>query len=126
MKKLESFEIELIGEWVREGGQVRANEACDRIHWLVTEVLTQVGVDKGSGGWDKLFRDPADGRYWLLTYPHSEMHGGGPPALKQLSITDQDLDQRFISPSDWKKQMEKSMESRHIRLLSEKDPPSAE
>jgi hypothetical protein len=36
--------------------------------------------------WTQLFRDPSDGRLWELSYPQSEMHGGGPP--------------RFISPQE--------------------------
>jgi len=29
-------------------------------------------------GWDVLYLDPADGRYWERILPSSEMHGGGP------------------------------------------------
>jgi hypothetical protein len=31
--------------------------------------------------WEKLYRDPASGAYWLMTYPQGEKHGGGPPRL---------------------------------------------
>jgi len=48
--------------------------------------LEKVGHD--IGGWDKLYRDPATGALWQLTYPHSEMHGGGPRHLAAISIAD--------------------------------------
>ncbi len=34
--------------------------------------------------WTILYQDPNDGRYWELTYPQSELHGGGPPLLSLL------------------------------------------
>lgn len=39
-------------------------------------------------GWTILYLDPLDSRYWELSYPHSERHGGGPPLLKCLSSAD--------------------------------------
>jgi hypothetical protein len=39
-----------------------------------------------SGGWDVLYRDPRDGRFWELTYPHGDVQGGGPPRLHLLSV----------------------------------------
>jgi len=45
--------------------------------------LREIGRD--AGGWDILYRDPQDGRYWELIYPRSHMHGGGPPELRCLT-----------------------------------------
>jgi hypothetical protein len=59
------------------------DEACRRIRSLVDTELQQVAT--ASNGWEKLYRDPKDARYWEWFYPHSEMHGGGPPALRVLS-----------------------------------------
>jgi hypothetical protein len=36
-------------------------------------------------GWTKLFIDKIDGRYWELTHPHGDWHGGGPPTLTCVS-----------------------------------------
>jgi hypothetical protein len=36
-------------------------------------------------GWNALYRDPNDCRYWELTYPEGELHGGGPPQLRCLT-----------------------------------------
>ena len=81
MKKISPDEKAMLGSVMREGKMLIDREACLRINWLASEVLENVGVGKESGGWEKLYRDPADGRYWLLTYPHGEMQGGGPPLL---------------------------------------------
>jgi len=56
------------------------NAVCDRIELLVSQHLTKVA----GGGWETLYQDPDDGRYWELTYPQGEMHGGGPPRLTYL------------------------------------------
>jgi len=42
-------------------------------------------VARDSSGWDSLYVDPSDNRFWELTYPESASHGGGPPHLKCLS-----------------------------------------
>jgi hypothetical protein len=80
MNKLEPNETDLLGAWVMKDGKVVGDEICQRIDWLTAYRLTRVG----GGGWETLFQDPTDGRYWERTYPHGEMHGGGPPRLTFL------------------------------------------
>ncbi|MEW6301915.1 MAG: Imm27 family immunity protein [Verrucomicrobiota bacterium] len=63
-----------------------------RIQQLVSQHLQRVGT--ADGGWSVLFRDPMDGRYWELTYPRSEMHGGGPARLAE--IAQQQAMQRYV------------------------------
>jgi hypothetical protein len=29
--------------------------------------------------WEVIHRSPESGEFWLETFPHSELHGGGPP-----------------------------------------------
>lgn len=53
---------------------------------LTRAYLTKVAVSEAFGGWETLYQDPADLRFWELTYPHGEMHGGGPPTLKSLTV----------------------------------------
>ena len=48
--------------------------------------LQKVGHD--SSGWETLYRDPATGDLWEVTYPYSEMHGGGPRRLQAISLAD--------------------------------------
>lgn len=57
-----------------------------RIHVLTRSHLAEVARD--ASGWNVLYRDPLDGRYWEMTYPHGEMHGGGPPRLLCLALDD--------------------------------------
>lgn len=63
------------------GGRMVADSVCDRIERLVVKHLKEVATT----GWDTLYRDPQDGRYWELLYLHSGMHGGGPPSLVQVA-----------------------------------------
>lgn len=81
--RLRPEETDLLGEWKVTGGVVVADATCKRIETLVEQILQKVAVDKS--GWDTLYRDSEDGRYWELTYPHSSWHGGGPPRLTCLT-----------------------------------------
>jgi hypothetical protein len=83
--KLQSSEVELVGKWIVVNNKIRADETCERIQWLTTHHLRNVATSEQSGGWDMLFQDPDDGRFWERTYPQSEMQGGGPPRLSVLS-----------------------------------------
>lgn len=121
MKKLQPEETELIGEWVSGPHGVRGNEACDRIQWLIAGVIRYVGVDEKSGGWDKLYKDPDDGRYWLLSYPKSYMHGGGPPSLRCLRLSETEVKNKFVSAEEWKFRMDKFMRDRNIQFITSKD-----
>ena len=85
MKRLQSNEIQLIGSWTYQGDRVTGDDVCERIEWLTSHVLEQVAVSREYGAWETLFRDPQDGRFWERTYPQSEMQGGGPPILSNLS-----------------------------------------
>jgi hypothetical protein len=122
MKKISPEETELLGSAARDGKMSIDREACSRINWLVSEVLTNAGVGKDSGGWERLYRDPADGRYWLLTYPHGEMQGGGPPALKNLSLSEREVKDKFFSPAEWAAHTEQFMRDRNIKFISPKKP----
>jgi hypothetical protein len=83
--KLNPQEAELVGRWIIEGGETRADPTCERIEWLTDNHLRRIAVSNKSGAWETLFQDPDDGPYWERTYPKSEMHGGGPPVLRRLS-----------------------------------------
>jgi hypothetical protein len=79
-------EYEIVGGWIKSGDRIVGDKACERVHRFTEDgYLAKLGTD--SSGWETLFRDPNDGRYWERTYPHSEMHGGGPPALLNLTET---------------------------------------
>src|SRR5438093_12221683 len=84
MAELESEEVDLCGNWlVQKDRSVIGDATEQRIQWLTTEKLDASQMI--SSGWETLYRDPRDGRLWELTYPQSEMHGGGPRRLHVLS-----------------------------------------
>jgi len=66
--------------------EAREGESSDdvdrRIFWLVRHSLRACAM--ANGGWDQLYVDPRDGRYWELTFPHGSLHGGGPRRLSYL------------------------------------------
>jgi Immunity protein 27 len=80
-------ETDLVGKWCKDGNRVVADEVELRIGELIAHELKKVAVNPDSGAWEVLFRDTHDGRYWELTYPQGEMHGGGPRRLTSLSPT---------------------------------------
>lgn len=81
--KLKKEEIILVGSWKMSGDKVVADEICKRIEILVDTYLRKVAIDKT--GWEMLYQDPNDNRYWLLTYPNSDWQNGGPPTLKVIT-----------------------------------------
>ena len=77
-------EVDLRGNWIVQKDRAVVGDAMEqRIEWLTTQKLERIAND--SSGWDILYRDPRDGRLWELTYPRSEMHGGGPRRLCIIS-----------------------------------------
>lgn len=83
---LKNNESKLVGQWIFENGEMRGDVVTERIDWLVHNHLKKAG--NTNNGWDILYVDPDDGRMWELTYPESELHGGGPPTLELISPND--------------------------------------
>jgi hypothetical protein len=63
----------------------------------MVEIMTETEIDAALAGlkklghdqssWDTLYRDPATGKLWEVTYPESQRHGGGPtPVERDLVI----------------------------------------
>jgi len=74
----------ITGAWVTSRPTVVDDAACHRIDALISSYLQKVAVDPT--GWETLYRDPRDLRLWEHTYPHGEMHGGGPPQLRVMEL----------------------------------------
>ena len=70
----------LVGGWVEREGRQTLDDVDRRIFWLVSRRLVARG--QASGGWDQLYEDPRDGRFWELTFPEGSLHGGGPRRLE--------------------------------------------
>jgi hypothetical protein len=77
-------ETKLLGQWLFENGSMQKDATTIRIESLLENYLKLVA--RNSSGWDALFSDPNDGRFWELTFPFSEMQGGGPPCLTAISL----------------------------------------
>ena|SRR5579862_2303945 len=78
-----STEETLLGRWIVVNGRIVDDETEQRINRLLESSLERIAAT--SGRWDILYRDRRDGRLWELTYPHGEMHGGGPKQLRRLT-----------------------------------------
>lgn len=91
-------ETEIRGAWLDRGGRVEADQNCRRIEHLVHVYLKEVGRD--GSGWDILYVDPADGRYWELVYPESQLQGGGPPLLAHIATPEARLKYALPSSTD--------------------------
>ena len=83
MNRLLPQETRLVGEFIQVDDRVVADEVCAQIDRLIETYLQRIKVHES--GWEVLFRDPHDARYWELTYSQGEMQGGGPPSLICLS-----------------------------------------
>jgi hypothetical protein len=79
-RDLGADERQLTGSWVAPQGSTVHDEVDRRILWLVSRRLAARGV--ANGGWDQLYQDPRDGRFWELTFPQGSLHGGGPRRLE--------------------------------------------
>lgn len=82
--KLKPDEIELHGKWKLIGTSIKADTTSKRIERLISTYLIE--IDEDESGWNKLYQDPDDKRYWELSYPESEIYGGGAPLLKRISL----------------------------------------
>ena len=81
--KISAEEREIEGTFKLVNGRVEDDASCSRIDELTQHYLHEVGRDQS--GWDVLFIDPADQRYWELTYSSSGSHGGDAPRLICIS-----------------------------------------
>lgn len=82
--RLRANETALSGESFLLDGKVVSDATWQRIDWLVQHHLLKVA--ESTSGWEAVYRDPNDGRYWERTYPQSDTHGGGPPRLRTITL----------------------------------------
>ena len=77
---------EIIGRWVETSSGLIADEACTLIDDMLARYLSHVADHPRERGWRTLFRDRRDGRLWERVYPQCELHGGGPPLLRCITL----------------------------------------
>lgn len=80
----------LADHWVVRGSKVSAEGDAAKIDALLSADLIKLST--ADGGWRTLYRHRRTGGLWELSYPQSEMHGGGPRRLRQLAL---------LVPEDW-------------------------
>jgi len=85
------FENQLIGKWIYDNGEIKKDEITLRIEWLISNYLQKIATDET--GWSVLYLNPNDNKFWELTYPQSEIHGGGPPSL--ICITEDEAKEKY-------------------------------
>ncbi|WP_061235291.1 Imm27 family immunity protein [Leptospira weilii] len=83
IKKLLPSEKEIIGSQITDDSGTQHDSNISRVIYLIENYLIKIKTD--SSGWNTLYQDPEDGRYWEATYLDSDMHGGGPISLVALS-----------------------------------------
>jgi hypothetical protein len=44
-----------------------------------------IKITTDESGWEVLYKEKFSNKYWVLTYPNSETHGGGVPLVSPLS-----------------------------------------
>ena len=69
---------EIIGKWILKNNQVVGDSNCELIDSMIKNELEKVGTSED--GWNILYKS-RDGKTWELSYPESDLHGGGPPKL---------------------------------------------
>jgi len=76
-------EAYIIGKWILEDGKVVADDNCKRIEYLIHHYFRKVKTSPD--GWFAIYQDPDTSFYWELSYPQSEVQGGGPPRLYRIN-----------------------------------------
>src|SRR4051812_31910696 len=99
-------ETRLVGQWLFAGQVSKPDGVTERIDSLVRDSLVRIASDKS--GWDTLYRDPSDGRFWELLYLQSDRHGGGPPSL--VVIAQSDAEQKYGAGVPSNKSLERTRE----------------
>jgi hypothetical protein len=84
--QIEPHETLIEGKWQIIEGRSVADASALRIRALIDTELEKIGST--SGGWESLYRDRRDGRFWELFYPQGEMHGGGPESLRFIDAAE--------------------------------------
>lgn len=81
--EIKSNEFEIIGKWIFLDNKIVEDKSLIRINFLKENCLEKISVS--SSGWEILYKDPNDGRFWELIYLESENHGGGAPTLVNIT-----------------------------------------
>jgi Immunity protein 27 len=73
---------ELVGSWILSEGRMVEDQTASLIRDLTEKRFRRIAL--APSGWETLYQDPEDDRFWELHFPRGEMQGGGPAALRVL------------------------------------------
>ena len=85
-EKILSDRADLADRWIMRGSGMSNEGDAGEIDALLSADLAEVA--NTDDGWRIVYRHRATGVLWELSYPHSEMQGGGPRRLRELSLSD--------------------------------------
>lgn len=68
--------------WHLEDGKVAARGDAAAIDEMLATKLEKLRTEEG--GWIVIFRHRDTNQLWELSYPQSELHGGGPRRLRMI------------------------------------------
>ena len=69
---------EIIGKWELKNGKIIADLNCQLIESMLKDDLSELMT--AEDGWTKQYKGKEDD-IWELTFPQSNLQGGGPPKL---------------------------------------------
>jgi len=79
-------ENKIVGKWILKDGKIIGDKNNQLIEQMIENELVE--ISRKDGGWTVLYKSSIDNNYWELTFPQSELHGGGPKTLERLSFED--------------------------------------
>lgn len=88
-------ETEFTGKAFLHNGSLVTDDISMRIKHLTSNYLIKITVDES--GWDTLYQDPKDKRYWEKVYLNSGAHGGGLPSLINISLEEAKAKYNFLT-----------------------------
>lgn len=94
MNKLQAHEVKLQATLKHNGFEMENDTIGERMQFLISNYLIEIATD--SSGWFKLFRDPANNRYWELSYSESGLQGDGAALL--VCISEHDAKAKYSFP----------------------------
>lgn len=68
--------------WISEDGKMIARGDAAAIDDMLATKLEK--VSSNASGWLVVYRHRETSQFWELSYPQSEMHGGGPRRLRLM------------------------------------------
>lgn len=86
-------ETEFIGRILMVNEQAINDDIAQKVNYLTKNYLVKIKTNES--GWDTLYQDVNDSRFWEKLFLQSELNGGGPPSLINISEEEARLKYKF-------------------------------